>query len=447
VQEFAYLTAVELLGLFTAGEASPTEVVEASIRRIEALDPSLGAVVTPAFETAVDEARAAESRHASRDARLLEGVPVVVKDMIDVAGVRTAYGSSIFRDNVPTADAALVARLREAGAVILGKTNTHEFAWGITTENPHWGDTRNPWDRDRVAGGSSGGSAVALAAGFAPLAVGTDTAGSIRIPSAFCGTCGLRPTFGSVDAKGVFPLAPSMDVPGPMARTPGDVRLLWEALGGTGREPEGRPAVALVSAATGGARPEPAVSGALAAAAAGLEAAGAEVHAEPLPEVRDAYDVLSPIQLAEAGQVHRHAGLWPLRAGDYGRDVRQRLERSAGVGLDDLLAASRARAAIRGAMMRATQGGVLLLSPVSAVPPTRLGEEGDFRGHVLPYTSPAALAGLPALALHAGFDDLGIPVGVQLTGPPGSEHALLSLGAAYHAATPDLNAKRPALPE
>ena len=177
-----------------------------------------------------EQARAAERAYARGEARPLEGLTLAVKDLYDTAGVRTTYGSRIFADHVPDADAELVRRAKQAGAIVVGKTLTHEFAWGITSVNPHFPPCRNPYDPERVPGGSSGGSAVALATGAAALALGTDTGGSIRIPAAFCGVSGLKPTYGALSLDGVQPLAPTLDHAGPMARTPADVRLFCEAL-------------------------------------------------------------------------------------------------------------------------------------------------------------------------------------------------------------------------
>jgi aspartyl-tRNA(Asn)/glutamyl-tRNA(Gln) amidotransferase subunit A len=230
--DVAYLTAAELLERFARRDLSPVEVVRALVERIAALDPGLRAITTLDADGALESARAAERRHAEGRPRALDGVPVLVKDIFDTASVRTTYGSAMFAEHRPATDAAAVERLHAAGAVVLGKSTTHEFAWGITSASEAFGPVRNPWSPDRVPGGSSGGSGAALAAGFAPLALGSDTAGSIRIPAAFCGVVGLKPTYAAVDERGVFPLAPSLDHVGPMARTAQDAALLLGALTG-----------------------------------------------------------------------------------------------------------------------------------------------------------------------------------------------------------------------
>ena len=188
------------------------------------------AFVTLSLERAREDAKAAERAYRGENARPLEGLTLAVKDLYDTEGVGTTYGSNLFADHVPNADACAVAKERSAGAIVVGKTLTHEFAWGITSVNPHYPPCRNPHDPERVAGVTSGGSAVALALGQTALALGTDTGGSIRIPAAFCGVSGIKPTYGRLSTAGVYPLARSLDHAGPMARTPEDVKLFYEAL-------------------------------------------------------------------------------------------------------------------------------------------------------------------------------------------------------------------------
>src|SRR6478609_5185792 len=229
------LSAIELRAAFASRELSPVETLDYVTRREE-----LGAFVTLDLERAHAEAVRAEQAYADDEARPLEGLTLAVKDLFDTAGLRTTYGSRIFATHVPAADAWAVRKARDAGAIVLGKTLTHEFAWGITSVNRHFPPLCNPYDGERVAGGSSGGSAVALATGQAALALGTDTGGSIRIPASFCGVSGLKPTFGRISTEGVYPLARSLDHAGPMARTPEDVRLFYEALVGRAQDEPAR---------------------------------------------------------------------------------------------------------------------------------------------------------------------------------------------------------------
>lgn len=211
---------------------SPVEVVRA-LSRNRSLNPELNAFTTLALDAAASSAKACEQALMRGDERPLLGVPIAIKDMIDTAGLRTTYGSSMFANHIPSVDAVVVHNLKQAGAIVLGKSATHEFAWGFTTDNPHFGPTRNPWNSERVAGGSSGGSAAAVAAGMVPIAIGTDTGGSIRIPSAFCGVAGLKPTYERVSRSGVFPLARTLDHVGPIARDPADLQLLLAAMQGS----------------------------------------------------------------------------------------------------------------------------------------------------------------------------------------------------------------------
>ena len=230
--ELVALGVDELRRRYRERQVSPIEVIDALGPRIERAQPLLNAFTTLSLDRAREEAAVAERRFAKGDERPLEGIPLGVKDLLDTEGVRTTYGSAIFESHVPRADAEAVRRARDAGAIVVGKTGTHEFAWGITSENPHYGPCRNPWDTERISGGSSGGSAVALAAGLVALAIGSDTGGSIRIPAAFCGVTGLKPSYARVSTAGTFPLAPSLDHVGPMAQRPLDAWELYAAMAG-----------------------------------------------------------------------------------------------------------------------------------------------------------------------------------------------------------------------
>ena len=398
---------------------SPVEVVADLGAAIEA-DPH-GAFWALCLERAAEEARAAEAAWSRGAARPLEGVPIAVKDIFDSEGVATTYGSGMFRGHVPVRDAEAVRRVRAAGAIVLGKTATHEFAWGFSSINDALGTVRNPRDPERVAGGSSGGSAAALAAGLAPLALGTDTGGSIRVPSAFCGTYGLKPTFGRVSLEGVWPLARTLDHGGPMARTPEDLALLLGVLApdSSRRSPDGAPPRVAVCPDLHGFPLEPALAAAhaeLAAALGAVEVAFAEAELI-VPAFRT-------IQLAEGYETHRNAGLYPERAGEYGTDVRGRVEMGSHVTMPDLLAAHADREAVRAAFGRLFSEVDVLLTPAVPIAPPRIEDERDtgaLRDAVISYTVPQDLVGLPACVL---------PNGMQLTGPPGAEARLLALATA-----------------
>jgi aspartyl-tRNA(Asn)/glutamyl-tRNA(Gln) amidotransferase subunit A len=410
------ITAVERLAAFRARERSPVE-------ELDAVSLDCGAFTTLTLDRARAEAQAAEQAYARGDARPLEGLTLAVKDLFDTAGVRTTYGSRIFADHVPHADAVAVRRAREAGAIVVGKTLTQEFAWGITGTNPHFPPCPNPYDPERVVGGSSAGSAAALARGMAALALGTDTGGSIRIPAAFCGVSGLKPTFGRVSLEGVFPLARTLDHAGPMARTPADVALLYDALADDAGDP-GYERVA-VCPDLHLAPLTPGIRRAFDTVAAGLPAVAFEADAEAI------YPVYVAIQRAEAARVH--AEWFPARADEYSQDVARRLAAAQEVTLAEYIAATEERERIRIAFARLFEQTDLLLTPIAAVPPEKREEPGHaFRDGVLPYTVPQDMAGLPSCAVPVGLDELGLPVGVQVTGPPWSERRVLAAADALY---------------
>jgi aspartyl-tRNA(Asn)/glutamyl-tRNA(Gln) amidotransferase subunit A len=431
-------------------------VIDALLARIAEVDPGLGAFMTLCPERARQEALVCEQAYLrGRAEGALAGVPFAVKDLFDSAQVRTTYGSTMFASNTPVADAAAVRRVRDAGAIMLGKTQTHEFAWGVTSVNERMGTSHNPWRPERISGGSSGGSAVALAARLVPLAIGSDTGGSIRVPSAFCGTVGLKPTYGRISTEGVWPLAPSLDHAGPMARSPADAALLLAAM-----DDPGRPAAAgrAFGELTVGICPDlhlvpPGrdVQAAFDDAIRTVDYLGADVVEVHLPGAERIFPTFGVIQRAEALRTHRAAGLYPERSAEYGDDVRGRLRSAESVTLEDFLAATAARERVRAAVASLFERVDLLLTPVSAGSPPTIGEESvvlggreiDFRELVMTYTVPQDLLGLPACAVRAGFDELGIPIGVQLTGRPWGDLDVLSAAAAFHAATPAIQERWP----
>lgn len=468
--ELIRLGVEELLDAFRARRLSPVEVIAALAARIEAVDGRVGAFTTLCLDRASAEARAAEAAWARGEARPLEGVPIGVKDLYDSESVRTTYGSPMFAAHVPRRDAEPLRRARAAGAVLVGKTQTHEFAFGITSLNEHVGSTHNPWALDRISGGSSGGSAVALAADEVPLALGTDTGGSIRVPAALCGIVGLKPTYGRVSLAGVWPLARSLDHAGPMARSPADAALLLEVVAGLDDADPATSAVALGDVAgelrmgfaglTIGLCPdlhftalgEP-VRSAYESTARTAEQAGARVVEVALPEAELMSHAFVTTQRAEALDTHRRAGLHPTRRGEYGSDVLERLEAGLGVTIEQYLAAAAERERARAGFRRAFTLCDVLLTPVCAGSPypgaretgEHLGSEVAFRELVLPYTTPQDLCGLPACTVRAGFDGDGIPIGMQFTGPPWSESRVLRAAQAHFDLTPELQDQRPAL--
>jgi aspartyl-tRNA(Asn)/glutamyl-tRNA(Gln) amidotransferase subunit A len=469
VTELTRLSAGELLAGYRERAFSPVEVVDALAARIEELDPHLGAFTTLCLERAREEAGTIEAAYGRRE-RLgtLAGLPFGVKDLFDSQDVRTTYGSPMFARHVPAEDATAVRRARDAGAILIGKAQTHEFAWGITSVNRLLGTSRNPWSPDRISGGSSGGSAVALAAQLVPLALGSDTGGSIRVPAAFCGIVGLKPTFGRVSAAGAFPLARSLDHPGPMARSPADAALLLAAVAGIDRDDPATEDAPLgdlereLGAGFAGLRVGICPDLRLVPLAPDIEQVfdsvvhtvgrlGGDLVEVALPEARLAYGAFGVIQRAEALHTHTQAGLFPGRREEYGEDVRGRLELATTVSLPDYLAASADRQRLRAGFARAFSQVDLLLTPVAPGSPPLIGEERvvhlgretDFRELVMSYTVPQDLAGLPACALRAGFDSLGLPVGVQFTGPAWSEARVLRAAQALFVETDALQRRWP----
>jgi aspartyl-tRNA(Asn)/glutamyl-tRNA(Gln) amidotransferase subunit A len=425
-------TATSLAADVRAGRVDPVELVEQALARIEECDDDVRAFV----HVDADGARAqARQRAAQGSGGPLHGVPVAVKDLFDVAGQPTRAGSRVPPGPAAARDAVAVRRLRDAGAVILGRTRTHEFAWGLTTWHPDLGGTHNPHDLDRVAGGSSGGSAAAVAAGVVPLALGTDTGCSLRLPAAWCGVVGHKPTHGSVAPGGVLALAPSLDVVGAVTRDTADARLALEVL--TGR-PLPAPAevtglrVGVVDARAAG----PAVRAAL-ADAAGRWGTVQEIE---LP-LADSYERLYGVVMGgEALAEHRAAGRWPQHAALYGADVRARLERCEQLSAADLAEAAALRTELRHRTAALFARLDLLLLPVASCGPSRTTSPddrpdggGSLRGAVLPWTVLANLCGLPACAVPAGVDHQSLPVAVQVVGPAGADSRVLSAAAALTA--------------
>jgi aspartyl-tRNA(Asn)/glutamyl-tRNA(Gln) amidotransferase subunit A len=374
----------------------------------------------------------------------------------------------MFLDHVPRADAEAVRRARAAGALLVGKSQTHEFAWGITSVNELLGTARNPWLDGRISGGSSGGSAVALASRQVPLAIGSDTGGSIRVPSAFCGTVGFKPSYGRVSAAGAWPLARSLDHPGSMARSPADAALLFEAIAGvdardpaTEDVPLGDIAESLRRGLGGlsvGICPDlhqvelaPDVQASFDDAVSTVAAHAARVVEVAMPEAERVFATFGYTQRAEALHTHVEAGLYPARRDEYGADVRGRLDHAAGEGIREYLRAAEQRQRLRAGFARVFREVDLLLTPVSAGPPSQIGEETvehlgaaiEFRELVMSYTVPQDLAGLPACAVRAGFDHLGIPVGVQFTGPRWEDARVLGAAHAFFEATPSVQGRWP----
>ena len=354
-----------------------------------------------------------------------EGVALGVKDIFDTAGLRTTYGSAIFRDHVPEWTAEAVARLERSGYVTVGKTNLHEFAYGITSENEHFGDVRNPLDGTRIPGGSSGGSAAAVAAGMCDLALGTDSGGSIRIPAACCGIVGFKPTHGLVPVEGCFPLAPSFDHAGPMARTVADCAAAVEALVPGLRATE----VDVVDVRVGLAWTEladPLVRARVEAAAAAFP----NLRRLDLPLPAETYAVFRR-EVADA-----HRGLFPERAAEYGTNVRTKLELCRRVTDAEYEAAIAARESYRERCLEAVTEVDLVAAPTLAFVAPPWQSDLALREAVIRLTYPFNLLGWPALALPCGPAEDGLPASISLVARAGGDALALSAGIAFERLLP-----------
>ncbi|HZO96197.1 MAG TPA: amidase [Gaiellaceae bacterium] len=424
-----------------ARELSPREAVEDYLARIEARR-ELNAYVTVRAEEALAEAEGPQSAP-------LHGAPVAVKDVIDVAGTPMTAASAILRDNVAERDAEVVARLRRAGAILLGTLNLHEFAFGALTTSPHFGPARNPWAPDRVCGGSSGGSGAAAAAGLAAGTLGTDTAGSIRIPACLCGVTGLRPTTGLVPTRGVFPVAWTFDTVGPVARSAEDCALLLDAIAGTRTDLAGGVEglrVGVVEALLARARPE--VAAAAEAAIAELGRLGARVERAEVPLLEEAGTIQQLQMLPEAANAHLR--FLRTRLAEYGPDVRARLLAGLLLPPTAYVSGRRLRRRYRAGVDGVFERFDLLAAPAMPVVAPRIGEEtvelgGEavpYRLALIPFNSPWSLAGLPAASLPCGFVD-GLPAGLALVGRRYADAVVLRAAHAYQRAT-DWHARRPA---
>jgi aspartyl-tRNA(Asn)/glutamyl-tRNA(Gln) amidotransferase subunit A len=351
-----------------------------------------------------------------------EGVPLAVKDLFDTAGLTTTYGSAVFADHVPALSAEAVVRLERAGYVDVGKTNLHEFAYGVTSQNPHYGTVPNPVAPGRIAGGSSGGSAAALAAGVADAALGTDSGGSIRIPAACCSVVGFKPTFGLVPLDGVFPLAPTFDHAGPMARSVAGCARMMEALVPGFETPPGHDA-RIGFAWTE--RCDPLVR-------AQVEEAAAAVNAEPVDFPLP--DDVGRMFMREVADVH--GDLFAEHADSYGDNVRTKIERCLAVSDAEYQEAARRRSDYRERAEEAFDGfDVLLVPTLASVPPPDDVDELAVREALIQFTFPFNALGWPVLALPAGTAEDDLPASVQLVGRPGDDGLVLAAAASLERGT------------
>jgi len=463
--DLAFASIEEVGKLFRKRKLSPVELTRLLLARIERLNPKLNAYITVTAELALAQAKKAEAelfaprrRKGHRDRGPLHGIPISLKDNIYTSGVRTTAGSKILKDFIPQHDAPVVAQLKQAGAVLLGKTNMHEFAYGVTSNNPHFGPVHNPWDLARIPGGSSGGSAAAVAAGLCFGSIGTDTGGSIRIPSALCGTVGLKPTFGRVSVQDVIPLSPHLDCAGPLARTSADAAILLDPIFVRGKNERPFHRVSK-SVSLSGFRLGVPKDFFLQILSVEMESAfdqalrlfrklGATLREVSIPLLHETEDAGNQIAWAEATHYHQQAGWFPSRAADYGEDVRTRLEIGAKVPATAYLKALELRESFIGAFYAAMADAKLdaLVVPTTPIAAPLIGEEvtsvsgtdHPTRALLLRNNRPGNLAGLPAISLPCSPTPDGLPLGLQLIGSVTDDALLLQIARAFESARPPL---------
>jgi len=462
--DLAFASIDEIATLFRKRKLSPVELTRLMLDRIERLNPKLNAFITVTRDFALAQAKKAEAelfaspgRKTRRDLGPLHGIPISLKDNIYTKGIRTTAGSRILATFVPEQDAVVVMKLKEAGAILLGKTNLHEFAYGATTNNPHYGPARNPWDLSRIPGGSSGGSAAALAAGLCYGSVGTDTGGSLRIPASLCGVVGLKPTLGRVSDAGVIPLSTTLDCTGPLARSARDAAIVLNAIGGLESQNRGqRSARAFL------AKPKkfclglpkefffdvisPGVQLLFESALRDFRNLGARIKQVSIPLLNTTENAGNQIAWPEATHFHEQSGWFPSRAQEYGEDVRSRLEMGAKTPAVVYLEALAQRARfVRELSSKMSGAGIdalavpttPLAAPLIGEESTRIGEKDhSTRALLLRLNRPANLAGVPAISIPCGFTSSGLPVGLQLIGLHTAELVLLQIAHAFELVHP-----------
>lgn len=453
------LTISSALDLLREKKISARELTEDCHRYIERLNPQLNAFITVIDPETALKGQLPETGNSGMSA--LRGIPLAVKDLFDTAGVRTTAGSTFFAENIPEQDAFVVDKLKQAGAIIVGKTNTHEIALGVTGNNPHYGTARNPWDPSRIPGGSSSGSAIAVATGMALGALGTDTGGSIRIPASLCGVVGLKPTFGRVSLRGVFPLSWNLDHVGPLTTCVQDAALLLQIiaiydpldpasvkmltgdyLNHLNDEVKGRK----IALGTGQfiETSDSEILEAVRQTVRVFESLGCSVHEVDVSWLQDAALANKIMTQSDGAAVHRDR----LRENPemFGEDIRRRLEDGAKTTSTDYILARRTQAEIRKRFEHFFEEYDFLVTPTTPIAaPTVEGHDAvEQAARLTRFTAPFNLAGLPALSLPCGFTKTRLPVGLQIVSRAWGEFKLLNLGHAFEQTT-EWHRKRPNL--
>jgi aspartyl-tRNA(Asn)/glutamyl-tRNA(Gln) amidotransferase subunit A len=451
--ELTSLNLHEVAELVRGKKISPVELTRACLARIEALNPLLNAFITVTADSALTEARQAESEVQRGEWRgPLHGIPIALKDLIDTAGVRTTAASALFKDRIPQEDAAVVQRLRGAGAVLLGKLNMHEFAYGSTSATSYFGRVSNPWNLEHITGGSSGGSAAAVAAGLCYGALGSDTGGSIREPAAFCGIVGLKPTYGRVSTRGVIPLSWSADHIGPMTRSVADAAAMLQAIAGYDANEVtsyNQPVEDYVAATNLSLSPlrigvprdffyaalDPEIKEAAEQALAALVKLGAEIREVAMEVSLDRTVVRSEAYAYHSENVAKHPKL-------YLPETLAKLRMGAGIDTGTYIKARRELEQLRRETPKLFATVDVLVTPTTpALAPKASALPARFEDILaedtllLRNTRPFNLLGLPTISLPCGFSRAGLPIGLQISGPPWREALVLRLAQAYQQTT------------
>ncbi len=462
--EICFLSLARLAQLIERRELSPVEVVEAHLARIRETEPKLNSFLTLNEEGALAAAWVAEHEiSARRYLGPLHGVPISLKDLYDTGGIKTTGGSRILADRVPAEDGMVSARFARAGAVLLGKNNLHEFAFGVTTTNPHYGATHNPWHLDRIPGGSSGGSGSAVAAGQSVISMGSDTGGSVRIPASLCGVTRLKPTYGRVSRARILALSWSLDHAGPLTRSAEDAAIVLSLI--SGYDPAAPASIdapvpdyrAALAEGAGGLRVglprgfffeglDAEIAAAVGAAIEELGRLGAKLTEVELPEAARFTPTSSAILYAEAAAIH--AEDIRSRPEDYGEDVRERMRLGMLLTATEYVQGQRARRALTVGVADVMREVDLLVTPMVPVQtPTIEGFGVDAqiqRARLTRFSRAFNVTGQPAVSIPCGFTTDGMPIGLQLAGRPLEDGLVLRAAHAYQQAT-DWHTHRPPL--
>ena len=467
--ELLELSLAQAARLVKSKEISPVDLVGACLDRIKSVDGRLSSYISVFEDEARKVAKASETMiMAGHDLGPLHGIPVALKDNLAVRGFRTTAGSKVLKDWIPDHDATVTERLRRAGAIFLGKLNMHEFAWGGTSDNPHYGAVRNPWDTERFPAGSSGGSGVAVAARTCYGAIGTDTGGSIRLPSAINGVVGIRPTYGRVSNYGIIPLAWSMDTAGPMTRTVEDCAIMFNAIAGHDPKDASTSRAATTDYTDGlqrgvkglriGVVPgyffhhlQAPVRDAVKSGMKTLAGLGAEIVDVGIENIHGNISAQLTIEAAEPSTYHQR---WLREQPDnYGADVRSLLEIGEMLLATHYLQAQRYRTLLRQEFLEAFKKVDVFICPTLPFTATKVGAmkvviengvEEDMLSAIMQFTGVPSLTGLPSLNVPCGFDPDGLPVGMQIIGRPFDEALLFRIGAAFQSST-DFHTRAPVL--